>query len=91
MKAFFKSKFGKGYTMAVMALALMLFSATGAFAAVDPGTADQATVDAVHSAFNDVQATALAALAALGGVAILLFAGIYAWRYGKKVFSIIAK
>lgn len=77
--------------MAVVALALMLVSATVAFADVEPGTADQATVDAVHSAFNNVQATALAALAALGGVAIMLFAGIYAWRYGKKVFTIIAR
>jgi len=42
-------------------------------------------------AFGDLQATALAALGAVAVIAIALFAGIYAWRYGKKVFSIIAR
>lgn len=88
VKAFFKSKFGKGYTMLVTALMIMAVMAVPAFAAE---TADTATVTAITDAFGNVKATALACLAAIGGVAILLFAGIYAWRYGKKVFSVIAK
>lgn len=55
------------------------------------GTADTATVTAITGAFEDVKATGLAALAAVGVVAIVLFGGIYAWKYGKKVFSVIAK
>lgn len=88
VKAFFKSKFGKGYTMAVTALMIMVVMAVPAFAAE---TVDKETVTAITNAFSNVKATALACLAAIGGVAILLFAGIYAWRYGKKVFSVIAK
>lgn len=55
------------------------------------GTADNTIVQAITDAFGDLQATALSALGAVAVIAIALFAGIYAWRYGKKVFSIIAR
>jgi hypothetical protein len=55
------------------------------------GTADNTIVEAITGAFGDLQATALAALGGVAVIAIALFAGIYAWRYGKKVFSIIAR
>jgi len=55
------------------------------------GTADNTIVQAITDAFGDLQATALGALGAVAVIAIALFAGIYAWRYGKKVFSIIAR
>lgn len=45
----------------------------------------------METAFGEVQTTALSALGTIGVIAIALFAGVYAWRYGKKVFSIIAK
>lgn len=55
------------------------------------GTADTAVVDSMTKTFSDLAATGMAALAAIAGIAILLFAGRYAWSYGKKIFSIIAK
>ena len=45
----------------------------------------------VTSSMGSLKDAALAILAAVAGVAILLFGGIYAWRYGKKVFSVISK
>jgi len=91
LKGFVRSRFGKVYTVAMMALVMCMMAVGSAFAAEGDGTPDTTTVGAITSAFADVKATALAALAAIATIAILLFAGIYAWRYGKKVFSIIAK
>lgn len=45
----------------------------------------------VTSTMGDLKDAALAVLAGIAGVAILLFGGIYIWRYGKKVFSVISK
>jgi hypothetical protein len=45
----------------------------------------------VTSTMGDLKDAALSVLGAIAGVAILLFGGIYIWRYGKKVFSIISK
>lgn len=53
--------------------------------------ADTAVVSSMTDAFGSIKATALAALTAIAGIAILLFGAIYAWRYGKKVFTIISK
>lgn len=53
--------------------------------------ADTAVVESMTSSFDNIKATGLAAVAAIAGIAIVLFGAIYAWRYGKKVFSIIAK
>lgn len=78
----------KAVTVAMMAVMLCLIGAGSAFASP---TVDQGTVSAITSAFNDLKATALAALAAIAVIAIALFAAIYAWRYAKKVFSIIAR
>lgn len=55
------------------------------------GTADNTIVQAITGAFGDLQATALSTLGGVAVIAIALFAGIYAWKYGKKVFSIIAR
>lgn len=89
LKAFL-GKGRKAATVGTMALALMAFSATSAFAA-DTGTGTQKIVDDMKTAFGDLQTTALAALGAIGVIAIVLFAGIYAWRYGKQVFKVVAK
>lgn len=80
-----KQWFRRLSTVAVSAV-VMLVVAVPAFAA-----ADEDTVTAVTGPLTTVKDTALAILAAVAAVAILLFAGIYAWRYGKQVFKIIAK
>lgn len=53
--------------------------------------ADIETVNSIVSTMEIVQLTALAALAAIAVVAISLFGGIYAWKYGKKVFAVISR
>ena len=53
--------------------------------------ADAATVSSITESFTSIKNTALAALSAIAGVAILLFGAIYAWRYGKKVFDVLSK
>lgn len=88
VKKFFSSKWAKVSTLVtVMCMSIV----SSAMAAETTPTVDQATVDSMTGAFGNVKATALAALAGLAVIAIALFAGVYAWRYGKKVFSIIAK
>ncbi len=81
LKRFFGKKAMAG---SMLTFALMMI-ASSAFAA------DGDVTGAITKAFGDLQTTALSILAAVGGIAILLFAGIYGWKYGKKVFSIIAK
>ncbi|MFD2334703.1 hypothetical protein ACFSR7_36125 [Cohnella sp. GCM10020058] len=85
-----KTKWGKRFSAATLSLCLMIAMAVPAFAA---GTevADADTVSAVTSAMTIVKLTAVAILAAVAVIAIVLFGGIYGWRYGKKVFTIIAK
>lgn len=89
VKGFFSTKVGKGTASVLFVLMISAFMTMPAFAAT--GTADTAIVDSMSGSFADVKATALAALSAIGAIAILLFAGVYAWKYGKKVFQIVAR
>lgn len=54
-------------------------------------TGTNSIVTSMTTEFTELQTIALSALGAVAGIAIALFAGIYAWRYGKKVFSVISK
>ncbi len=75
----------KTTSLSVVLGAMMIISMSAMAAGED------AVVDSMTSAFDGIKTTALLALASIGGIAIVLFGGIYAWKYGKKVFSIIAK
>jgi len=79
-------KENKKATVTALATGLAIGAATAAGAEADTGT-----VTAVTTQMTAVKDTGIAVLASVAGVAILLFGGIYSWRYGKKVFSIIAK
>lgn len=52
-------------------------------------------MDAITTSItSEFQTIVTAGVTVLGSVAVaglVLFGGIYAWRYGKKVFSTIAK
>lgn len=86
-KKMFQSK-----TSFLMAIAMILcFAVAGSCFADATPTADTATVTSITTEFGNIKATALAALAALATIAVVLFGGIYAWRYAKQVFKIIAK
>lgn len=74
---------------AIFAIAMLMMVSTLSVGAA--GTADTATVTGITAAFDDVQATALAVVGAIAAVAILLFAGPYAWQYGKKIFKTVAR
>lgn len=84
------SIFKKNKKVTSLSVVLGAMMAIG-MSAMAADVADDAVVTAMTSSFGNVKATGIAALAAIGAIAIVLFGGIYAWKYGKKVFSIIAK
>lgn len=84
LKIFSKNKKTTSLSVVLGAMMVVGLSAMAA-------EADTAVVTSMTDAFGTIKATALSALAAISGIAILLFGAIYAWRYGKKVFSIISK
>lgn len=84
LKIFSKNKKTTSLSVVLGAMMVVGLSAMAA-------EADAAVVASMTDSFGTIKATALAALAAIAGIAILLFGAIYAWRYGKKVFSIISK
>lgn len=86
IKCLLKSAKGKAFAIAVTAVTSMSAFGIDAFAA----TGDEVTTS-IETSFGNIQTMALTALGALATIAIVLFGGIYAWRYSKKVFTIIAK
>ena len=46
---------------------------------------------AITTEFGEIVTAALVVLGSVAGAGLVLFGGIYAWKYGKKVFSVIAK
>lgn len=79
----------KKSAVTMFAVAMIMFVASTSVGAA--GTADAATVSGITGAFDNVQATALAVVGAIAAIAILLFAGPYAWQYGKKIFKTVAR
>lgn len=45
----------------------------------------------ITSSFASFGTACLSIVGAIGAAAIVLFAAIYAWKYGKKLFNIISK
>lgn len=45
----------------------------------------------ITDAFGSIESATLTILGAVAVVGIVLFGGIYAWKYGKKIFSVISK
>lgn len=84
LSIFNKNKKATSLSVVLGAMMVMAMSAMAA-------EGDDAVVASMTEAFGGIKTTALLALASIGGIAIVLFGGIYAWKYGKKVFSIIAK
>lgn len=66
------------------------FMVYAAIASAAPA-ADTETVTAISNGFEGLKLTALAVVAAIAGIAILLFAAPFAWQYGKKVFKTVAR
>lgn len=69
-----------------MTAAIVMAYASGASAAVDT-----AIVTEITNGFDGIKATALAVVGAIAGVALLLFAGPYAWQYAKRIFKTVAR
>nr|WP_192962726.1 hypothetical protein [Paenibacillus popilliae] len=88
----FKDVFVSGKAK-VLTVGTALFASIGTSVFADAGAAvgTKKVIDDMKGAFGDLQTTALTALGAVGVIAIVLFAGIYAWRYGKQVFKVVAK
>ena len=45
----------------------------------------------INTQFGDLVTSATTVLGSVAVAALVLFGGIYAWKYGKKVFSVISK
>ena len=90
MKNLISKLFGKGKAKIGVLTAAMMVMAVGAASAAAPA-ADTATVDAVTDGMTSIQMTSLAVVAAVAGVAVLLFAAPFAWQYGKKIFKTVAR
>jgi hypothetical protein len=45
----------------------------------------------IETQFGEIVTAAVTVLGAVAVSALILFGGIYAWKYGKKVFSVISK
>ena len=50
-----------------------------------------AVTTSITAEFGEIVTAALVVLGSVAGAGLILFGGIYAWKYGKKVFSVIAK
>lgn len=50
-----------------------------------------AITTSITTEFGEIVTAALIVLGSVAGAGLILFGGIYAWKYGKKVFSVIAK
>ena len=88
-RLFDKAKDNKKSGFALLAAMMVMFIATSAGAATP--TADADTVAAVSAGMGGIQKTALAVVAAVAGVAVLLFAAPFAWQYGKKIFKTVSR
>lgn len=56
------------------------------------GTIDfTAATSGISDAFSGLETAAVTVLGAVAVVGIILFGGIYAWKYGKKIFNVISK
>lgn len=56
------------------------------------GTVNLDTVTTtIGTEVGEIATAALTVLGAVGATALVLFGAIYAWKYGKKVFSVIAR
>lgn len=78
----------KKSVVSIVTGAFMMAFVVGASAAP---VADPAVVTSITDGFSGVQATAIAVIGAIAGVAILLFAAPFAWQYGKKIFKTVAR
>jgi hypothetical protein len=45
----------------------------------------------IETQFGEIVTAAVTVLGAVAVSALILFGGIYAWKYGKKVFSTISR
>ena len=92
MLKFVKSKLKKAKSVITSALAVGAVFGYNTFASASgPANGVDAAVDSVKTQIGSIGTGALIVLGAVAVTGISLFAGIYIWRYGKKVFQIIAK
>lgn len=84
-------KYLKDYKMPLsFALTFGILSLFGSSVLAAPNDYSQIT-DSVTSTMSGIKDAALMVIAGVAGVAILLFGGIFIWKYGKKIFSVISK
>jgi len=88
IKDYFKSKFGKRATMLTAMMAVMIVSAVSASAAPGDLTIDTSQVT---NTFSSMATTVGLVIASVAGVAVIIMGSIMAWKYGRKLFAMLAK
>lgn len=56
-----------------------------------PENSMSAITTTITTEFGEIVTAGLIVLGSVAAAGLILFGGIYAWKYGKKVFSVIAK
>lgn len=69
-----------------VALAVFMLSALSAFAA-DP----EVDVSSVTSTFSSITTTVLTVVAAVAASAVIIMGTFLAWKYGRKLFGMLAR
>lgn len=87
MKDGIKGLKDKAFAIGAAGVAGALALSSNAFAAEDLSS----VTTSVTENFTSIQTMAITILGSVAVVAIVLFGGIYGWKYGKKVFSVISK
>ncbi|MEK8210594.1 hypothetical protein NST41_33915 [Paenibacillus sp. FSL L8-0696] len=88
MKGIIQAFKGRSTRVAMMCMALMMAMATSAFAATGDVTVD---TSAVTSTFSSITATILIVIGAVAGSAVTIMGVLLAWKYGRKLFGMLAK
>ncbi|MEK5257663.1 hypothetical protein NST74_29895 [Paenibacillus sp. FSL F4-0125] len=87
MKGIIQAFKGRSTRVAMMCMALMMAMATSAFAATD------VTVDTagVTGTFASITTTILVVIGTVAASAVTVMGVILAWKYGRKLFGMLAK
>ncbi|HHK5531547.1 TPA: hypothetical protein ACQUHF_005628 [Bacillus paranthracis] len=72
-------------------LALLMAVAIMALPTISMAAGETDPAATVTTQMTTIRDMALTVLGSVAAVAIVLFGGIYVWKYGKKIFSIISK
>jgi hypothetical protein len=81
------NKAKRAVTAALIGAAAVAY--TSAASAAEPDMT--AVTSNITTKMGEIVTAALLVLGSVAGAALILFGAIYAWKYGKKVFSVVSR